>query len=165
MRGSHPAPLRACGCRSRAGRLSVPERMPDRKWACTSSPHSAGGSRAAETGVSPQPPPSYLPSSALLRIHFGKTVEPVRFSYNSSFSSSFFDVPMGSPFRPPHRERSPRRLPPGGLAMGVRRVNGLPHWPIDHARRLRSFVQHFRPQVRLTVTGGSMVASMADRPP
>ena len=42
--------VRGCGCRCRAARLSVPERLPGRKWTCTSSPQSAGGPRAGETG-------------------------------------------------------------------------------------------------------------------
>ncbi len=43
-------PVRGCGCRARAARLSVPERLPGRKWTCTSSPQSAGGPRAGDTG-------------------------------------------------------------------------------------------------------------------
>jgi len=42
--------VRGCGCRCRAARLSVPERLPGRKWTCTSSPQSVGWPRAGETG-------------------------------------------------------------------------------------------------------------------
>ena len=42
--------VRGYECRCRAARLSVPERLPGRKWTCTSSPQSVGGPRAGETG-------------------------------------------------------------------------------------------------------------------
>ncbi len=42
--------VRGCGCRSRAARRATPERLPGRKLTCTSSPQSAGGPRAGETG-------------------------------------------------------------------------------------------------------------------
>ena len=50
MRGSHPAPLRGCECRSRAARLSVAWKNARSSWACTSSSQSVGGPRAGDTG-------------------------------------------------------------------------------------------------------------------
>jgi hypothetical protein len=37
--------VRGCGCRCRAARRATPERLPGRKWTCTSSPQSVGGPR------------------------------------------------------------------------------------------------------------------------
>jgi hypothetical protein len=34
---------RGCGCRSRPARRATPQRLPGRKWTCTSSPQSVGG--------------------------------------------------------------------------------------------------------------------------
>jgi hypothetical protein len=42
--------VRGYGYRCRAARLSVPERLPGRKWTWTSSPQSVGGPWAGETG-------------------------------------------------------------------------------------------------------------------
>jgi hypothetical protein len=47
---SRLAPVRGCGCRSRAGRRVKLGRLPGRKWTCTSSPQAVGGPRAGETG-------------------------------------------------------------------------------------------------------------------
>jgi hypothetical protein len=42
--------VRGCGYRCRAARRATTERLPGRKWTCTSSPQSVGGPRAGETG-------------------------------------------------------------------------------------------------------------------